>query len=183
MPSDEEIDEEIQKLRKEIEGMAKDPTEDNETDVGRIVRDNVNLIKSLTSGPRMSKAELDEMRGRSKTAGLTERQRRSNVKLAKKYLERLMDESENYMLYYSDVAMFLETMLIEGVFKDLKEPEQRKVASLFPENKTMVFYDIERVLRERGEKAGQEIFWRMVGEYKPVPHDPTKPTTYLYASD
>lgn len=162
--------------------MAKDTGKENEIDdVGRIVQSNINLIKSLTSGPRMSKAELDAIKSKSMTAGLPKWQRRANVKLAKKYLNRLMDESENYMLYYRDVAMFLETMLIEGVFKMLKEKEQRKVVSLFPENKTMVFYDIERVLREHGDKASQEIFWRMVKEYKPEPEDPTKPGTFLYA--
>lgn len=123
-------------------------------------------------------------KGKTMTNGLPKWKRRINIKVAKAYLKRLMDDSENYMLYYRDVAIFIETMLIEGLFKKLTEKEQRKVVSLYPENKQMVFYDLEKALKEHGDKASQEIFWRMVNEYKPEPADPKdkdKPTTYLYA--
>jgi hypothetical protein len=117
----------------------------------------------------MSKAELDEIKGRSMTKGLPKWKRWANIKKVKEYLKDLMNESENYMLFYRDVAIFIETMLFEGLFKNLKEPEQRMVVSLYPENKKMVLYDLERVLKEHGEKKSQEVFWRMVAEYKTAP--------------
>lgn len=118
---------------------------------------------------------------------LTVAQRMHDRKLARQYLSRIMDTSHDYRLYVPDVTNMLLVLLAENMFKDLPLAEQRKAASLYPENEEMSIFNLKAFLTQHGEDESVELFWKMVGEYVngyftvPEP-DEGADIVFLYAS-